>query len=157
MIKRIVLVLVACLALLFLVDLLWPDHHHAHYPWHTIAGFDALYGFVGCLLLGGLALLLGHGGLWRPIRSVLLREEQAGDALHGELERNAVREGQYVSAGALLAELRMAERQVQVHAPSAGVVWRLHFDPGDRVCVGETIADLQVGREILGSHGEGEA
>lgn len=25
--------------------------HHAHYWWHSFVGFDAIFGFLGCLLL----------------------------------------------------------------------------------------------------------
>ncbi len=64
--RRWLLVTVATLIVLVLLERLLVDAH-PELPWAGIPGFFVLFGFLGCLLIIGLAKLLGH--YW------LLREE----------------------------------------------------------------------------------
>ncbi|HED00428.1 MAG TPA: hypothetical protein ENN18_08595 [Proteobacteria bacterium] len=38
---------------------LFIGHDHVHYFWHKIPSFEAIFGFLGAILLLGAALLLG--------------------------------------------------------------------------------------------------
>ena len=54
------LILFAILDLLLVIG-----HGHEIFPWSVIPGFFSLFGFLGCLLIIGLAKLLGHYWLQR--------------------------------------------------------------------------------------------
>jgi hypothetical protein len=49
-IKRILFIFFFCCVLLLFIDL-FVDRSEAHFPWEEWIGFEAVYGFVGCVLL----------------------------------------------------------------------------------------------------------
>lgn len=53
------------LAGLVIADILIPSKYD-RFPWESVGGFGALYGFFGCILLIVLAKVLGHVLLYRP-------------------------------------------------------------------------------------------
>jgi len=60
------LVSLAMFVILVLLDLfLVSGHIHVEFPWSHFAGFFALFGFLGCLLIIVVAKLLGHYWLQR--------------------------------------------------------------------------------------------
>ncbi len=52
------------LAGLVIADLLIPSSYD-RFPWESWGGFGAAYGFLGCLLLIGIAKALGHWLVYR--------------------------------------------------------------------------------------------
>ncbi len=48
-VKRLMHILYACCAVLFLLDFV--IHRHSVHPWEWFWGFYAIYGFVGCTVL----------------------------------------------------------------------------------------------------------
>ena len=40
--------------------------HHAAYAWHSLPGFDLVYGFLGCALIVVASKALGRAALQRP-------------------------------------------------------------------------------------------
>lgn len=56
--------MLAIMAALVVMDLLVPPDY-VRFPWDAMGGFGALYGFVACVLIIGLAKLLGYGLLYR--------------------------------------------------------------------------------------------
>ena len=53
------------LAGLVIADILLPSAYD-RFPWESIGGFGAFYGFVGCILIIALAKGLGHALLYKP-------------------------------------------------------------------------------------------
>ena len=53
------------MALLVIADLLIPTGY-GRFPWDTIGGFGALYGFLSCVLIIVVSKLLGYAFLYRP-------------------------------------------------------------------------------------------
>lgn len=49
-IKRLLIVFFSACVLLLVLDL-FTDKSHAHFEWEKWANFNAVYGFVGCVLL----------------------------------------------------------------------------------------------------------
>ena len=62
------------LVLTCLLDILIPDHHHTTYFWHRMPGFEAFYGFCGCVLIVFGSKAIGKHWLWRTATSVNLPE-----------------------------------------------------------------------------------
>jgi Biotin-requiring enzyme len=148
--KRIYIGLGIGIVVFAIVDVVFPDHHHAHFPWHTIPAFDVAFGFLGCLLLGGLGLGLGNLFLWRPTCSVLIRESDDFEgARTGTMTAYKVEIGDAVKEGQILASIEMESGTTTVSAPMAGKVQKIFYASGDTVRVGETILDLAVNKEIL--------
>jgi len=64
--RRWMAVFISLLVIFVLLDLfLVIGEGHDGFPWSHIAGFFALFGFIGCLALIGIAKLLGHYWLER--------------------------------------------------------------------------------------------
>lgn len=57
--------MLALMALLVIADLLIPTGY-GRFPWDTIGGFGALYGFLSCVLIIVVSKLLGYAFLYRP-------------------------------------------------------------------------------------------
>jgi hypothetical protein len=71
--RRFVAVFLSLLIISILLDLfLVVGEGHNGFPWSHLAGFFALFGFIGCLLIIIVAKLLGHHWLQR-------REDYYGD------------------------------------------------------------------------------
>ena len=56
--NRVLVLSGAVLLVSILIEVLFV-HPHVHYWWHGFVGFDIIYGFLGCLVLIGLAKSLG--------------------------------------------------------------------------------------------------
>ncbi|MFC1916220.1 hypothetical protein ACFLW4_05965 [Chloroflexota bacterium] len=57
---------ITVLIIFVLLDLLMESEQvHIVFPWSHIAGFFSLFGFIGCLLIIGVAKLIGHYWLQR--------------------------------------------------------------------------------------------
>ena len=57
---------ITVLVIFILLDLFLVNGHiHVEFPWSHLAGFFALFGFFGCLLIIVVAKLLGHYWLQR--------------------------------------------------------------------------------------------
>jgi len=60
------MIAILVLVIFILLDLfLVSGHIHVEFPWSHLAGFFALLGFLGCLLIIVVAKLLGHYWLQR--------------------------------------------------------------------------------------------
>lgn len=59
--KRGLLVCISVLVVLILLEVFFV-HHHVHYFWHGMIGFDVLYGVLGCFIL--IAIPKGLGKLF---------------------------------------------------------------------------------------------
>lgn len=57
--------LVAILVLLWVVELLWAPHYKPVFPWHSVTGYMALIGLIGCALLTSVAKFGGKKYLQR--------------------------------------------------------------------------------------------
>jgi hypothetical protein len=65
-VKRWIVLFVLGLITFVLLDLfLVIGHGEAEFPWSHVAGFFALFGFIGCLAIIGVAKLLGRYWLHR--------------------------------------------------------------------------------------------
>lgn len=53
------------LAGLVIADILLPSAYD-RFPWESIGGFGAFYGFVSCILIIALAKGLGHAFVYKP-------------------------------------------------------------------------------------------
>ena len=60
-----IVALVSSLIVFVLLDLFLAEHGHRIFPWSGIAGFFAVFGLLGCLLLIGFAKLIGRFWLQR--------------------------------------------------------------------------------------------
>jgi len=56
--KKVIIIGVLVLLLSLIVEILFV-HPHAYFWWHEFIAFDAIFGFLGCLLLMGTAKGLG--------------------------------------------------------------------------------------------------
>jgi len=48
--KKVMIASAVVLALSVIIEALFV-HHHVHYWWHGVVGFDIIYGFLGCLAI----------------------------------------------------------------------------------------------------------
>ena len=64
MTKRLRTVLFACIFLTCLLGFIFPNRH-PHFWWQRIPVYDALFGFLGCVLIIHGAKWLGHRWLMR--------------------------------------------------------------------------------------------
>lgn len=157
--KRYYTMIVVVLGLICLVDILFPDHHHAVFGWHKIGGFDAVYGFLGCLALIAVSLGLGKLFLWRDTFSVLLTEELVGSwTTKATVVEWLVEEGDTLEDDQPLVELE-TDRGILITAlwPHTGKVATRFVDVGDQVRLGETLVNIRVSKKLakeLGDHGE---
>ena len=148
--KRIYLFVFIGLGLACLIDLVFPDHHHVVFPWHTIPAFDAAFGLMGGIVLIVFSLSLGEV-LWK--RVVAVPFSHAGMSYGGKtgkVVRLLVGEGQAVKEGQPLVEIENDRGVVQVlSAPKPGKISRLFFDPEEEVNTGETVVNVEVTRKSL--------
>lgn len=104
----------------------------------------------------GRAVLVGLSGhAWRlqPPAPPSLQRTVAGAAggrgltapMPGIVVKVSVREGERVEAHQLLLILEAMKMEHAIEAPSAGVVRRIHFAPGELVPAGATLIDLDAG------------
>ena len=68
MFKALKYIFIIALPLSLIIDLLFTflAHHgegHAHYWWHTLPGFEIVYGFIGCALIIIVSKAIGHNWL----------------------------------------------------------------------------------------------
>ena len=157
--KRTYIFVFAALALVCLVDLVFPDHHHAHFDWHFWPGFDALYGLGGCLALIFVSLGLGKFFLWKNTLSILLEHSAVGywtDSV--KISAWYVDEGEKVRQGQDLVQVETDRgKLITLTSPEEGRLDTRFGDPGERVRIGETLANLQISGQVakaLSHHGE---
>lgn len=66
-----------------------------------------------------------------------------GEGIHeGELLKWLVREGEAVEEGQPLAEIQTDKAVVEVPSPKKGIILKLHFNPGDKVNVGDVLVTI---------------
>lgn len=129
-----------------LVDVAFPDHHHAHFKYHEWPVFDGVFALVGALILILFSLGLGEIWLWKTICSVILDETKAGFGNKTAVVKELLVEiGQPVAAAEPLVALETDRgKRILLTAPLKGKVDRFFFDIGESVRVGETVVDVQV-------------
>jgi hypothetical protein len=138
---------IAGLGLACLAEVLFPDHHHAIFPWHYIPCFDAAYGFVGCIAIVFVSKMIGKFFLWTTTYSVPLHERhlRAGDQ-RAVIRKWHVDVGRRIDRGRPLVEIESERGFATIDSPTTGTVARLFADPGEAIDVGETLADVQISK-----------
>lgn len=63
---RVAVALAAVLVLLVLVEAVWIPHYKPVFPWHSVPGYAAGIGLLGCILVVQVSKLLGRMFLQEP-------------------------------------------------------------------------------------------
>ncbi|MDJ0764748.1 MAG: lipoyl domain-containing protein [Myxococcota bacterium] len=155
--KRTYIYVLIGIAAVFVVDLVFPDHHHVVFKWHTIAGFDIAFGFLGAIVLILFSLGLGEYFLWRPTISISLEQNDVGAGNRAaRVKTLLVEEGDWIIKGQSLVVFETDRGlPVVIRAPESGQVSRCFVDPNEVVRVGETVVNLVVAKHAV-AHGDKE-
>ena len=63
-IKKLKWIFYAVLIIVFVADFL-VERHHASFPWDSIPGFSAFYGFISCAAIIIISKIIGHAWLMK--------------------------------------------------------------------------------------------